>query len=155
MEYKTITVQVLEVERINDNRDSYEDREKLVVADDMGHTWNLTRFRKSNENRIVASTADAQHWYMGFQKAGKKGYSDTFEEVKYVGNTPDGIVQPLWPEPPKDNGDKRQKSILVQSDMRTAAIISTQFMADKEDWWEQYANIYNRIKKFREEHEKT
>ena len=147
-EYKTITVKVLAVARIPSKSDSYAEMEKLDVVDTNQQQFKLTRFRSGNENKIAEG-----YWYRGKQKPAKSAeYNDTFMMVEYVGNTPDDVENPFdWPEVNGKELDARQKSILVQSDMKTAAMLCQAFGFTTEGEFEM---TYKYVKKFREEEEK-
>ena len=139
---KNIKFYVIDLERRHGNSENYADMEILAVADEGEHPFNLTRFRRENENKIVKG-----HWYQGGVKESKKeGYNDIVGDVEYL-TAKDGIPSPFWPQANEKEMDARQKSILVQSDMRTAAILTTDG-----NWATFFAN-YGLVKKFREEQE--
>ena len=147
-EYRTITVKVIALERIHKESDAYADIERLDVQDTGGQRFKLTRFRRANEYKMVEG-----YWYTGQQKpATNDKYNDVFMNVEYLDGGADGVTSPLWPEPDEKEIDARQKSILVQSDMRTAAILVQHESADIK--WEDFAHYYQRIKQFREAEEK-
>ena len=161
---KTITVEVLTRESRPGNGENYDEMECLMVVDEGGHKFPLTRFRRSNEGKLVVSDyeKDIHHWWKGEQQSNKKGYNDTFQLVEYLGDLPDNITDPfrVWPQPASDKTmDDRQKSILVQSDMKTAATlidnidleVTSDLLPTKN--WEYFKALYEKVKAFREEME--
>ena len=148
-----ITVQVISIERRGGNRENYAEIELLQVQDGNGKRFGLTRFRRNNENKLCEG-----YWYQGTQKKStKEGYNDIFQDVEYLEGGKDGVASPFFPQPNEKELDSRQKSILVQSDMRTAAILMATYATglDETTWAKQYENLYNTVKQFREQQEEN
>ena len=157
-----VRVKVTAVERYPSNernRAYYAEKEALEVVNEGGQKYKLTRFRKKSQNRIVKG-----YVYQGEQVQSKnpdKFPIDTFENVDYIDGGFDGTASEDWPLPDNEEIDARQKSILVQSDMRTAAIICGECPLvnpdDKawETYWNYYSNVFETLKQFREEQEKS
>jgi len=150
-----ITVQVISIERRGGNRENYAEIELLQVQDGNGKRFGLTRFRRNNENKLCEG-----YWYQGTQKKStKEGYNDIFQDVEYLEGGKDGVASPFFPQPNEKELDSRQKSILVQSDMRTAAILlAPKFFSRSKDGfitWDdkEFNEVYQFIKKFRESEE--
>ena len=157
MANKKIKVEVLDRQTRPGNGTSYEEIELLAVADQNGKRFNLTRFRAGNENKIVPG-----YIYEGTLKPStKEGYNDIFSDVEYLKDGWGGVGNPFWPQGNDKVMDARQKSILVQSDMRTAAMLIpfifeyyfSQANEPPHDWKIFYGEIYQFVKSFREEQE--
>ena len=153
-----VRVKVIGVERYpsnEKNRAYYTEKEALDVINEGGQKYKLTRFRKKSQNRIAVG-----YVYQGEQVQSKnpeKFPIDTLENVDYIDGGFHGTASEDWPLPDNEEMDARQKSILVQSDMRTSALLMQYFSGtgEYEDWMSEFRHIYEWIKRFREEQEKS
>ena len=91
-------------------------------------------------------------FYRGeIKQTNEKDKSDRFERVTAI----DGFGEadnPFTETMGEGEIEAVQKSILVQSDMRTAAILEQQYTG--KDRWEHFVLCYQKVKEFREDEEK-
>ena len=159
MANKKIKVEVLDRQTRPGNGTSYEEIELLAVVDQNGKRFNLTRFRAGNENKIVPG-----YIYEGTQKpSNKPEYNDIFQDVEYLEGGWDGVASPFWPQENDKVMDARQKSILVQSDIRAASLLAVAFYSTNpkerpvdgeiSSVFSIMESFYEKVKSFREEQE--
>jgi len=96
--YETITVRVLDVKRrvYPPERQDIRAKETLEVVDENERRFALVRFIRDNENPIVEGE---KYWYQGKLKPGNEKFpTPTFEDVNFIGDSPDGVPIAFWPK---------------------------------------------------------
>ena len=150
-----MTKQVEDIKVVEVNRIERTGQEFIIAMNQGEQKLELTRFPRAGEGQLGKG-----HYYRGHispKPPPDPNNPDKRRNCKFdlIGeiNEFNGIEVP-WTDV-ADEPDARQKSILVQSDMRTAAILFSAMLAEQEHWSNQFKNIYQRVKQFREEQEKS